>query len=193
MHSSLFFTSLLALASSAVAALNNTQEFTLIAEVKPGQAPGLGRFNGLELVGYHSGAGLNDAVFLPAGKGNRAFFNVTDPVVKQPNGEPYYNLIFDLGSSFPYAPQILNVDFYAEWLPVAINAGNQTANGAAWYTDDNGLEFTSSPTEPKSNSFGGWLVCDWFRGVPQLFSKLSYYNSTNPSSCADINLRLNYI
>ncbi|GAM89920.1 hypothetical protein ANO11243_079600 [Dothideomycetidae sp. 11243] len=195
MRSALVLTSFLSLATSGFAALQNTtREFKLVSEVIPGQAADLARFNGLEVTGYHSGAGLNDAVLLPSPNGGKAFFNVTNPVVKRPNGEPYYNLIFDLGGDYPWAPQILDVDFYAEWLPVAINIGNLTSGGA-WFAEPEhgGVQFSYGPGQTGQNEFGGWLVCDWFRGVPQLFTKLSYYNSTNPSSCASVYLRRHFL
>lgn len=134
--------------------------------------------------------GLSDAVLL--GSGVKAFFNVTDPVKLQASGEPYYNLVFDFGGTFPWAPQIQNVDFYAEWLPININAGNTTQEGV-WFFNSTGVHITSSPADPSQNGYGGWMVCDWYRGVPQLFVKIAYYNITNPSSCADVMLMQQYI
>jgi len=208
MHLTSFILPVLTLVGAASAKLNTTREFRLVTQIKPGQR-NKQRFAKLELSAYHSGAGTvtgsalhdiiadhfageNDGVLLK-GEGIAGFFNKTNPVIKRPNGQPYYNLEFDLGNDFPYAPQLEGPNSYVQWVPVAINVGDSSANGA-YFFNKTGLQYTTAPGQKESiDGFGGWLVCNWWRGVPQLFMRLQYYNETRPANCADVYLMPKYI
>ena len=85
--------------------------------------------------------------------------------------------------------------FYSAWQPVRVNAGEPEA-GWGFYINDKGLQSTSSLVEPpgfSGNSFGGWLVCDWWHGSPQLFFRINYYDDPAPCSCAEVWLCPEYI
>ncbi|KAJ9620122.1 hypothetical protein H2203_007886 [Taxawa tesnikishii (nom. ined.)] len=79
---------------------------------------------------------------------------------------------------------VSDVNFYAAWEPVRINAG---LGDGQFFINETGLQWGSE------TAFGGWLVCDWWHGVPQLFAKWGYYHYDNPSSCADVQLRPVYL
>lgn len=107
---------------------------------------------------------------------------------------------------------------YAGWQPARIDAGaggsSLRGSGEGFFINSTGLQWNSSPgLDASLNAFGGWIVCDWwhgklrikasscrkhannyyFKGVPQLFFKLSYYDNPLPTSCADIYLRPEYV
>ena len=141
---------------------------------------------------------MNDVVFTdeaPLGNASLAATNITV------NGTTYYNQLFDLGNDFPWGlVMVPNQDFYAAWQPVQLNAG---ASGSAFdvsgfFINETGLQWTSNPDQvgTDTDEFGGWLVCDWWHGVPQLFFRISYYSSTAyeaPASCADVYLIPQYL
>lgn len=82
---------------------------------------------------------------------------------------------------------------YAQWEPVQINGGGPEGFGAFFF-NGTGLQWDDSPGAVYSqDDFGGWLVCDWYHGVPQLFMKWDYYNTTAPSNCAMVDLFPEYI
>ncbi|PNS15084.1 hypothetical protein CAC42_2313 [Sphaceloma murrayae] len=173
----------------STAALNTTRSFKLMTKVKPGKS-NKKQFNGLYLSAYHSGAGLNDAVLVKGkASGIRGFFNQTE--LDRPNGKPYFSLEFDLGNDFPYAAQI-GYGAYDAWVSMEINAGDKQSYGA-YFFNKAGLQFDASPAVNGSSGFGGWLVCNWARGVPQLFMRQAGYNKTLTSNCADVNLVPQYI
>ncbi|KAI7284826.1 hypothetical protein KC345_g2104 [Hortaea werneckii] len=192
-----FVCSTMIVAGLAQVFTNHSQEYNLQTCLKPGQA-GKERFEGLWLVSYHTGAGLGDAAFIEertaaAAKG----------FLEQVNGTTVENnnhQAFNLGNAFPWQMIVApNVNFYADWQPVRINAGMGTSNYGTtngFYINDTGLQWSSSPgtTLPSVNSFGGWLVCEWWHGVPQLFFRKIYDNDTPaPCSCADVYLKPVYI
>ncbi|THV92057.1 hypothetical protein D6D25_09531 [Aureobasidium pullulans] len=181
--------SVFALAAIALASLNTSREYQLHTQLKPGQGSKK-RFDNLWLVASHTGAGLNDAVlYTNQSSGIKGFMNATN--ITQPNGQPYFNQLFDLSGSFPWGLIIADVNFYSAWEPVRINAGD---GQPSFFFNSSGLQWTENPSVPADqNAFGGWLVCDWWHGVPQLFAKWSYYHYENPSSCADVNLLPIYI
>ena len=160
--------SVFALAGTSLAALNTSREYLLHTELKPGQGSSKKHFDNLWLVASHTGAGLNDAVlYSNKSYAIKGFENAT--TVKQSDGEPYFNQLFDLGGEFPYDMFVADVNFYAAWEPVRINAGSGTGG---WFFNSTGLQLNTAPTGPAgTNQFGGWLVCDWWHGVPQLFQK----------------------
>jgi hypothetical protein len=167
MHFSTIF-SAFALAGTSLAALNTSREYLLHTQLKSGSEH-KNQFDNLWLVASHTGAGLNDAV-LYANKSYaiKGFENATN--ITQSNGEPYFNQLFDLGGQFPYDLYVQDVNFYAAWEPVRIDAGSGTGG---WFMNSSGLQLSTAPGSPANyNQFGGWLVCDWWHGVPQLFQKL---------------------
>lgn len=134
---------------------------------------------------------MNDAVLLKGkASGINGFFNTTE--YKRPNGKAYHYLEFDLGSEFPYAAQVSYANYYAQWVPMEIDAGNKQTIGA-YFFNKTGLQFTTSPETSNTNGFGGWLVCNWWRGVPQLFMRQAGYNKTLTSNCADVHLLPQYL
>ncbi|THY28437.1 hypothetical protein D6D00_04174 [Aureobasidium pullulans] len=159
--------SVFALAAIALASLNTSREYQLHTQLKPGQGSKK-RFDNLWLVASHTGAGLNDAVlYTNQSSGIKGFMNATD--ITQPNGQPYFNQLFDLGGSFPWGLIIADVNFYSAWEPVRVNAGD---GQPSFFFNSSGLQWNENPSVPADqNAFGGWLVCDWWHGVPQLFAK----------------------
>ncbi|KAI7168634.1 hypothetical protein KC316_g4977 [Hortaea werneckii] len=150
---------------------NQSQEYNLQTCLKPGQA-GKERFEGLW-------------------------------ILEQVNGTTIENnnyQAFNLGNAFPWQMIMAqNVNFYADWQPVRINAGLGTSSfgtTSGFYINDTGLQWSSSPGSSLSslNAFGGWLVCEWWHGVPQLFFRKIYdIDTPAPCSCADVYLKPVYI
>ncbi|EGP84648.1 unnamed protein product [Zymoseptoria tritici ST99CH_3D1] len=174
-----FLATAVALASNAGAAAIGRNpptcpsKYVLKTEPLPGSANLL--HSGLYLYASHTGAGLYDPVF---------DVNKTVGSVGQlDNGHQ----AFDVGTntaelSMMYAP-------YAAWAGVAMNLGD---GDSGYYLNENGLQWTSSPESPggSTDSFKGWLVCDWYHGAPQLFWRISgYEHTTIPSSCAPVLLK----
>ena len=160
--------SFITLASCQNLTLNTTQAYYLRTDLKPGQ-PDKARFDGLYLYAYHTGAGMNDAVFAAnktsyAAKG---FLNAT--TLTDFNNQTYSNYSnqeFDLGNPFPWTMYMSeNTNFYAAWEPVRINAGSgpdsvgSSVGGVytGFFINDTGLQWTNYPGNPKLSSFGGWL------------------------------------
>lgn len=114
------------------------------------------------------------------------------------------------------------VNFYAAWEPVRINAGAGASDPKAqsgFWINGTGLQWTPDLKErPNSseNIFAGWLgtwtdvyewrsdaltnctllVCDWWHGAeyPQLFFRINFYSDyPAPCSCADVWLSPEYI
>lgn len=121
--------------------------------------------NGLYVYGYHTGAGLNDAVLSPdVGTASPAFLNGT-------------NVQFDLDTPFPWGLYMLPQNNYGAWEPVQINTGYGSND---FSIGNDGLQWS----EPQG--FGGWLVCDWYHNAPQLFYLYKYLQPTIPSSCSKV-------
>ncbi|GAB7337885.1 hypothetical protein MBLNU457_4276t1 [Dothideomycetes sp. NU457] len=185
--------SLAAAAMAAPTALNTTREFKLISIVKPGQDDKCA-FDGLYLTSYHTGAGISDATFTPhLNVSASAFLNETSSLGPAQAATATYPLNFDLGTTYPWTAEVANANNYAAWEPVRIEAGGIANNFGAFYINDTGLQWASSPKDMSYDQFGGWLVCDWWHGKPQLFARLAYYNVSTLSSCADIWLVPEYI
>ncbi|USW56682.1 hypothetical protein Slin15195_G100010 [Septoria linicola] len=167
--------------SLVAAALNTTSpQFQIQTQFLPASL-GQAQYNNLWLSTYHTGAGLNDVVFQTAQDGaSKAFLNSTNVTGSD-------NLLFDLGNTFAWGlVMVPNAQFYSAWQPVEIHAGASGSNA-----DVSGFFVNSTGLQWNSTSFGGWMVCDWWHGVPQLFFRISYYVKTAypaPSSCADVYL-----
>jgi hypothetical protein len=85
---------------------------------------------------------------------------------------------------------------YAGWQPVRIDLGyGGSAPGShGFFINSTGLQWNSSSgSSTASNQFDGWVVCDWWHSVPQLFFRLAGFNTPLPKSCADIYLKVEYI
>jgi len=166
------------------------REFYLRTVVTNGSAA----FNNLYVAGYHTGAGLNDAVLAPKDNSYRlakGFMNGTHQE-------------FDLGSDFPYGFVALEEANYAGWEYVQINAGY---GGEGFYynnTDGSGVKglkwvagypYVYEPTP--LNEWIGWMVCDWFHGMPQLFWRVrdgvAGLNATLLCSCANVELQREFL
>ncbi|KAF2217248.1 hypothetical protein CERZMDRAFT_93298 [Cercospora zeae-maydis SCOH1-5] len=139
-------------------------------------------YNNLWLSTYHTGAGLNDVVFQSTQNNSaKAYFSPTNVTDRD-------NLLFDLGTTFTWGlVMVPNEQFYTAWQPVELNAGvhGSETTVSGFFMNDTGLQWNSS-------SFGGWIVCDWWHGVTQLFFRTNYPTSAYPApaSCADVQLRL---
>ncbi|MCJ1455477.1 hypothetical protein MMC28_005832 [Mycoblastus sanguinarius] len=123
--------------------------------------------DGLYVSGYHTGAGTNDVTLQGIVDASVGFLNAS-----------YQQ--FDYGTSFPWGMDVGDDTNYAGWEFAYINVG---------YGSD-GFYFTSSGLQwnVEDGGFDGWLACDWWHGVPQLFWLSIEYNDTLPSSCSQINL-----
>ncbi|KAK3721049.1 hypothetical protein LTR37_003339 [Vermiconidia calcicola] len=177
---------------------NTTQQYRLKTELKPNQ-PGKERYGNLYLAGYHIAAGLSDAVLLSdQSAGITGFLNGTNGQV---NEITYQNQVFDLGNDFAWTLlPVPSVNFYAAWQPVRVQAGDGPSDlqsdSGFWIDNENGLQWTSAPQDAPgsgSDAFGGWLVCNWWHGVPQLFFRISNEEALAPCSCADVWLCPEYI
>lgn len=124
--------------------------------------------DGLYVSGYHIGAGENDVTLE----------SISDAAVGYLNGT-YQQ--FDLGTSFPWGMVMeINYDYYAEWELASINAGY---GNPGFFFNETGLQYN-----PDDSEFHGWLACDWWHGVPQLFWEFLYDGEPLPSSCAEVDL-----
>ncbi|KAG8526131.1 uncharacterized protein KY384_000124 [Bacidia gigantensis] len=133
--------------------------------------------HGLYVSGYHTGAGLNDAV-LTEGTGSIGFLNDT-----------YQQ--FDFNTTFPWSFNLISASNYGAWEDVQLNVGQDTPG---FFFNETGLQWSANAafdpnnTSPATDEFGGWLACDWYHGVPQLFWKFSYADPPIPCSCATVQL-----
>ena len=118
---------------------------------------------------YHTGAGLNDAVLTPTEtSGVKGWLNDTEG-----------NWIFELnGASFPSGFEFGYDQYYTRWLSMKINAGY---GEPGFFLNGSGL-VTNYPT------WTGWLVCDWWHVVPQLFWSYYFTGFELPRSCARVEL-----
>jgi len=128
-----------------------------------------GSFKGkLWLSAYHTGAGLNDAVLLK--NGSEAIKGYLNETIQQ----------FDLGTEFPWFMAMGGDANYAGWEAVQIN----TFDGVNGFSvNSTGLQWNQT-----EYGFGGWLACDWWHGVPQLFWLDAYYHFAVPASCSKVDL-----
>ncbi|RDI84261.1 hypothetical protein Vi05172_g5599 [Venturia inaequalis] len=129
------------------------------------------KYNDLYMVAYHTGAGLSAATFQPAPlNSHRGWFNGTQLRWFEPTpaNSVTFGVAWGSGTS------------YDLWYPTEINGGYGTGD---FKLDDNNNLITTD------KYVGGWIVCDWSHGVPQLFNLVSYAaNVTIPDTCARVNL-----
>ncbi|EAW13414.1 uncharacterized protein ACLA_054610 [Aspergillus clavatus NRRL 1] len=169
--------STLALLVSAVAATPVTTHTSRDAEPsKPFYLKTSGaanaKHNDLYVYAYHTGAGFNDAVLTPDVKSaSKASLNGT-------------YVQFDLNTPFPWGMYTPGVTNYAQWAQVGINTGYGDED---FSINQDGLQWS------EEKGFGGWLVCDWYHGAPQLFYIYRYYEPVIPSSCDAVKLQVEYL
>ncbi|KAL4902762.1 hypothetical protein BDW74DRAFT_157536 [Aspergillus multicolor] len=123
--------------------------------------------NDLYVYGYHTGAGLNDAVLTPdVDTASKAYLNGT-------------TVLFDYNTNFPWGLGPVGVTNYAAWQFVQINVGT---GQEGFSINGTGLQWS------EQKGFGGWLVCDWWHNAPQLFYIYRYYDAKYPASCSEVKL-----
>ncbi|KAK8165475.1 hypothetical protein IWX90DRAFT_485041 [Phyllosticta citrichinensis] len=129
-------------------------------------------YSGLYLTTYHTGAGLSDVVFVAnETRGAKAFLNESVPDTA-PGGQ----LEFDFGNDFPWGLR-LGYEPYSKWSSVIVQAG---LGDQGFVYGDQGLVYNLT-------QFAGWMVCDWWHNVPQLFWLLDVVGPYEiPSSCAEV-------
>ncbi|KAI9762690.1 MAG: hypothetical protein M4579_000308 [Chaenotheca gracillima] len=124
------------------------------------------KFDGLYLESYHTGAGFSDATFSSDNTNAiKGFLNDTRQV-------------FDFGNDVVYGMN-LNSHYQSTAFTFATIDGGE--GDAGFSLDGNSLTWNNT-------NFAGWLVCDWWHGVPQLFWQLPYYDIAHPSTCSNITL-----
>ncbi|KAM0794290.1 hypothetical protein BDR22DRAFT_712883 [Usnea florida] len=133
--------------------------------------------NDLYVSSFHTGPGLSDATLLPSSPtGNLVgYLNATHQQ-------------FDFDTPVPFA-MIMESDenLDAAWNFVRIN---ELAFDAGFGSTD-GFSFNETGLLWGGRGAGvwkGWLACDWWHGVPQLFWVFSTTPSGVPSSCAPVEL-----
>lgn len=164
--------------------------FQLVASVKPGQdVATTEQMNGLYLNPYHVGAAENDVVFDSHPSNEPTYLNGTNL---------QFNFTSSTGSSGYNIPYSLTLPIeveYASWQPTKANVGFGDNYGGFWI-NATGLQWTSDAamnTTAKDNEFSGWLACNWWHGVPQLFWRNAHQYSPATSSCAEIELKVQFI
>ncbi|KAJ5099374.1 hypothetical protein N7532_006375 [Penicillium argentinense] len=175
---------LLVATATATPVARSTKEFHLKTSGAQNEA-----HNDLYLQTYHTGAGLNDAVFTKGSdKASPVYFNGTQALVDLQSEFPWGIVATgDTNYAGKYHGSRPDLEMYAlitfdglAWEPVEINAGG----GSNGFAIKEG-KFVWS----EQNGFGGWLACDWYHGVPQLFYLNRFYNATIPSNCDKVDLK----
>ncbi|KAF2403506.1 hypothetical protein EJ06DRAFT_281239 [Trichodelitschia bisporula] len=113
--------------------------------VRTATLPPSPQHNALWVTAYHTGAGLSDAALLsslaPAHMGRLDNSSLL-----------WFNSTPPFGWNLRYGA-------YTLWNPVTIDGGSGSG----------GFAVEGGNIVHKSEQWGGWLVCDWNHGVPQLF------------------------
>ncbi|KAK0508166.1 hypothetical protein JMJ35_009250 [Cladonia borealis] len=122
---------------------------------------------GLYVTSYHTGAGTSDVTLEGIDVASVGFLNGTHQQ-------------FDYDTPFPWGLQMGGDDNYAAWEFALINA---SYGDEGFYFNKSGLQWNET-----EGGFNGWLACDWWHGVPQLFWNYVYYDYSIPSSCAEVDL-----
>ncbi|KIW68618.1 hypothetical protein PV04_04552 [Phialophora macrospora] len=131
----------------------------------------------LYVYSYHTGAGLGDAA-LSSNKSIawQGYLNGTQQLMTYTNNT--------IG---PWPLSVQN-GFYQEWNQVTISISDTPTYNAGFFFNSSGLQYNGTT--------GGWLACDWWHGVPQLFQVNGYLNNgfgvtglQTPSSCSRVQLQ----
>lgn len=132
--------------------------------------------NDLYVSSYHTGAGLGDATLIPfSTTGTVGFLNATHQQ-------------FDLHSSVPVAmimepSENLDVSWnFVRINDLALDDGYGSSDG--FFFNASGLQWEGRGV----GVFAGWLACDWWHGIPQLFWVFFFVPTEFPSSCAQVQL-----
>ncbi|KMP06255.1 hypothetical protein CISG_02391 [Coccidioides immitis RMSCC 3703] len=125
--------------------------------------------NGQYLSSYHIQAGASDAVLVPdVERASKGFLSGSNQMISS-ESEISWGMV-------------LNAPKYSQWANVQIRAGDTTDG---FFLDGDRLLWRDD------DEFRGWLVCDWWHGLPQLFWVPSARNETSyPSSCWMTDLRV---
>ncbi|RMZ80320.1 hypothetical protein DV738_g2887, partial [Chaetothyriales sp. CBS 135597] len=130
--------------------------------------------NGLWLYSFHTGAGLGDAV-LSSNKSYamQAYLNGSQQLFTYPN-----NQIGPWPLAVSYVP-------YSLFNYVTISIAQSGPPQEGFFYNETGLHLNQSA--------GGWIVCDWWHGAPQLFDLARYQAAGSafgfiPTSCSKVNL-----
>ncbi|KAF9882880.1 hypothetical protein FE257_004937 [Aspergillus nanangensis] len=127
--------------------------------------------NSFYVYGYHSAAGMNDAVL-------SGDFDDVSPAFM--NGT---YVQFALDTLFPWGLAMQPVN-YAAWKPVQIDAGY---GEDGFFVNGTGLQWEEQA------GFGGWLICDWYHNASQLFYMDRYHKAVLPKECGRTLLQVEYI
>ncbi|KAJ6037940.1 uncharacterized protein N7446_012214 [Penicillium canescens] len=128
--------------------------------------------NNLYVYAYHTGPGLNDAALTKdVNTASSVFLTGT-------------KALFNFNTEFSWGVVATGDTKYTSWDPISINAG-QGSNGFS--VKGNNFQWS------EVSSFGGWLVCDWYHNVPQLFYLNRDHDAAIPSSCSKVQLKVEYI
>ncbi|KAK6543693.1 hypothetical protein TWF694_000428 [Orbilia ellipsospora] len=157
-----------ALMSASVDAIKDLQTFKVQVKVIDGNK----KFDGLWASLYHTGAGTAD-VYL---QNNRtaafpAFLNNTQ-----------FQWVYTGVSNIPYA---LNLEYqtYAAWGPLEVTPGY----GSDYY--GKGFKFGKGNSIVDTfEEWTGWLVCDWWHQVPELFWSQVGFDLKVIPTCASVQL-----
>ena len=169
--------------------------FKLRTQLKPGQT-GKEAFDGLWLFAYHTGAGTNDAV-MSSNSSHASTMSLNPINVTAVDNGALYTLDVGLNTpDIPWGVWPATTEFYAAWQPVQINAGTRSNEYNAFYTTEEGLQWTTSRKQANIDTFAGWLVCEWWhpdaddrsQSAKQLFYRLNGYGKPDLATCADVNL-----
>ncbi|KAK4895383.1 hypothetical protein LTR27_006447 [Elasticomyces elasticus] len=181
--------------------VNTTREYNLETRLKPHHA-GKKRFDKLYLHTSSIGNDTSDAVFYDDNDyfSAKGFLSpVTNSTVADDNFQE-----FDEGTDGAYVMTMVEAaGYYAAWQSVRlrlVEPGYTTSSPDAmengFFINATGLQWTSAPGQAgtSQDSFGGWLVCDWWDIFPQLFfrNKAQNYRSI-PKNCAEVYLMPKYI
>ncbi|KAK5695066.1 hypothetical protein LTR17_024651 [Elasticomyces elasticus] len=182
--------------------VNTTQEYNLKTRLKPHQS-GKKRFDKLYLYTWF-GAKNSNVVVCESAKDEycpKAFLSsVANSTVA--DGDSQH---FSVGTDHSYVMTIMAEAPYSDaaWQSVGLRddmSGYTTSSPDAiengFFINSTGLQWTSTPGKAGTpeDSFGGWLVCDWWYTFPQLFSRNKHYNDRSiPKSCAEVYLMPKYI
>ncbi|PGH27072.1 hypothetical protein AJ80_01258 [Polytolypa hystricis UAMH7299] len=132
---------------------------------------GVPAHDGLYVSSFHTGAGLSDAVVQPVrGDAAKGFLKDTHQQ-------------FQIGDELEWA-MVMGVDAnFSRWDSVHINAGR----GTPGFSIDAGKLHWKEDGE-----FQGWLVCNWWHGIPQLFW-IESPDVPYPEGCSRPVLEVEYI
>jgi len=163
--------------------------FQLIASVQPGQDVAITeQIDGLYINPYHIGAAMNDVVFTSTPSQEPTFLNGTSLQFNFTTSTSGYNIPYSL--TLPIEVE------YSAWQPTRANVGFGDSFGG-FYINGTGLQYTTdvafNTTTASDNEFGGWMACNWWHGLPQLFWRSSFYDIPATANCADIDLKVEFI